>query len=88
VKETMNLTLQSISVHISRHSLTCHEIIRHGADGFTSRLMEGVLLTFITLKNPLPLARTELANLESNSKHANHYKTQHDLSLTNKPIFQ
>jgi hypothetical protein len=33
---------------------TCHKILQHGASSFTSHLKEGVLRTFITIKNPLP----------------------------------
>jgi hypothetical protein len=29
----------------------CHKILRHGADGFTSPVKEGVLQIFIALKN-------------------------------------
>jgi hypothetical protein len=32
--------------------LTCRKILRHGTSGFTSHPKEGVLLTFIALKNP------------------------------------
>jgi hypothetical protein len=42
------------------------------ANGFTSAPKKSVLQIFITLKNPLPLAKRELANLGSNGKHANH----------------
>jgi hypothetical protein len=37
-----------------KRSLTCHKILRHGTSGFTSHPKEGVLRTFIALKNPLP----------------------------------
>jgi hypothetical protein len=37
-----------------KRSLTCHEILQHGASGFTSHPKEGVLRIFITLKNPMP----------------------------------
>jgi hypothetical protein len=33
--------------HTSNGSLTCHKILRHGADGFTSLPKEGVLRIFI-----------------------------------------
>jgi hypothetical protein len=32
----MNLALQSIFARTSKGLLTCHEMLRHGADGFTS----------------------------------------------------
>jgi hypothetical protein len=51
-------------------SLKYRKIIRHGADGFTSPLKEGVLRIFIALKNPSLSAGFEPANRESNSKHA------------------
>jgi hypothetical protein len=35
--------------------LTCCTILRHGADGFTSLLIEVVLWGFIALKNPILL---------------------------------
>jgi hypothetical protein len=35
-------------------SFTCRKILRHGTSGFTSRPKEGVLRTFIALKNPSP----------------------------------
>jgi hypothetical protein len=53
-------------------SLTCHKILQHRDEGFTSPLKEGVLQNFTAFKNPLPLARLEPVNLESNGKHANH----------------
>jgi hypothetical protein len=37
-----------------KSSLTCRKILRHGTSGFTSHLKEGVLRTFIALKNPSP----------------------------------
>jgi hypothetical protein len=42
--------------------------ILHGADGFTSPPKEGVLRIFITLKNPSPLAGSEPANFEAESR--------------------
>jgi hypothetical protein len=50
----INLALQSIFVHISKGPSTCHSVLRHGADGFISSPMEGVLWIFIVLKNLLP----------------------------------
>jgi hypothetical protein len=55
--------------HLSKGSLTCRKILRHGADGFTSPAMEGVQRIFIALKNPSPSAGFEDANLGSNDKH-------------------
>jgi hypothetical protein len=77
----MNSALRSIFVHTSKVSLTWRKILRHGADGFTSPLKEGVLSIFIALKNPSPSARSEHANLESNGKQANHYNTEDELWL-------
>ena len=39
--------------------------LRHGIDGFTSPLKEGVLRVFSPLKNPTALAGFEPANLGS-----------------------
>jgi hypothetical protein len=36
------------------------KILKHGADGFTSPLKEGVLWTFIAIKNPLLSAGFDL----------------------------
>jgi hypothetical protein len=44
------------------HSLTCRKILRQGANGFTSPVKEVTVWTFITLKNPLPLAGFKPAN--------------------------
>jgi hypothetical protein len=77
-KEIMNFALGSL-FHTWKGSLTCRKILRHGADGFTSPSNEGVLRTFIALKNPSPLARFEHANLGSNGKHANQQITEDDL---------
>jgi hypothetical protein len=35
-------------------SFTCRKILRHGTSGFTSNPKEGVLVIFISLKNPSP----------------------------------
>jgi hypothetical protein len=42
----MKLALPSIFVHTSESYLTCHKILRHGANGFTSPPKEGMLQTF------------------------------------------
>jgi hypothetical protein len=54
--------------HTSKASLTCREIERYLADGFTSPLKEGVLRIFIVLKNSSPSAGFEPVNFESNGK--------------------
>jgi hypothetical protein len=59
----MNLALWSIFVHTSKGSLTCHEILQHGAYGFTSAPKEGVLWIFVAIDNPSPSAGFEPANL-------------------------
>jgi hypothetical protein len=48
------------------------------ADGFTVPPKEGVLRTFIALKNPLPSKGSDPANLGFNGKHANHYTAEDD----------
>jgi hypothetical protein len=61
--------MKSISVHTYKWFFTCHKILQHGASSFTSPLKEGVLWTFLVLKNPssrpglnlwimVPMART------------------------------
>jgi hypothetical protein len=62
--------------HISRGSLTCYKILRHGADGYTSPPNEGVLRIFIALTNPSSSAAFEPTKLGSNDKHANHFITE------------
>jgi len=44
--------------------------LRHGTDGFTSLLKEGVLRIFFALKNPTASAVFEPANLGTKSQHA------------------
>jgi hypothetical protein len=44
--------------------------------GFTCSSKDDVLQIFIALKSPSPWAESELANLGSNGKHANHYNTE------------
>jgi hypothetical protein len=46
-------------------------MLRHGDSGFTSPPKEGVLWTFVALKNPSPLTGTEPANLDSSNKKIN-----------------
>jgi hypothetical protein len=38
----------------TQSSLTCHKMLRHGTDGFTSPPKEGVMQIFIALKSPSP----------------------------------
>ena len=44
--------------------------LRHGTDGFTSPLKEGVLRIFSPLTNPMASAGFELANLGTKDQHA------------------
>jgi hypothetical protein len=62
----MKLALRSIFVHTSKGCLTWRKILRHGADGFTSRPKESILRMSIGLKNPSPSTRFEPANLGYN----------------------
>jgi hypothetical protein len=69
-----NRAWQEMSVNFANevslsHSLTCCNILRHGADGFTSRPKEVVLPIFISLKNTLSSAGFKPAKLGSNGKH-------------------
>jgi hypothetical protein len=80
MKEIIRLALQSITVCTSKRSLTCHKVLRHGTDSFTSPPNEVVLRVFIVLKNSSPTARFKPANLGSNGRHANHYTTEDDES--------
>jgi hypothetical protein len=57
---------------------TCRKTLGHGADGFTSLPKERVLLIFIALKNQLPSAAFEPANVGFNGKHANHLSIEAD----------
>jgi hypothetical protein len=68
----------SVSLPYLKKSLTCREVLRHGADGFTSPPKEAVLRIFIALKNPSLSAGFEPANRGSNSNHDNHYTIQND----------
>jgi hypothetical protein len=40
--------------HVMQGSSICRKILRHGADGFTPPLKEGMMQIFIALKNPSP----------------------------------
>jgi hypothetical protein len=53
-KGTMNLTLWSTYVHTCKWYFTCRKVLRPGACGFTYLSKEGVLRTFIALKNSSP----------------------------------
>jgi hypothetical protein len=66
-------SLAKYLLHASQNSLTCRNILRHGADGFTSPPKEGEIQIFIALTNSFPSAGFEPANLGPNSKHVNHY---------------
>jgi hypothetical protein len=57
---------------------TCRKTLGNGADGFTSPPKERVLLIFNALKNQLPSAGFEPANVGFNGKHANHLSTEAD----------
>jgi hypothetical protein len=50
----INLALGTVFVLTGKGFLAYRKILRHGADGFTSPLKEGVLRIFIALKNPSP----------------------------------
>jgi hypothetical protein len=50
--------------------LTCHKILRLGADGFTSPPKKALRI-FVSLKNTYSSAGFEPANLESNGKQDN-----------------
>jgi hypothetical protein len=69
----MVIMMMKCLFHTSNGFLTCREILRHAADGFTSPPKGGLLRIFIALKNPWPSAGFETWNLVSNGKHANHY---------------
>jgi hypothetical protein len=58
--------------HTSKGFLTFCKILRHGTDGFTSHLKEGVPQIFIAAQ----LAMTEPVNLGSNGKHTSHYTAE------------
>jgi hypothetical protein len=60
---------------ISKRSLKCRKILRHGKSGFTFHPKEGVLWICIALKNPSP-AGFEPATFGSSCKHTNHYTTE------------
>jgi hypothetical protein len=76
-KENENLVY--LSLWDFKRYFTCCKILRHGTSGFTSHLKEGVLLIFITLKNPLPWPGLNLQPLGSSGKHTNLYTTTSDI---------
>jgi hypothetical protein len=53
-KGMMNLSLLSIFISTCNWFFTCRKTLQHGASGFTSPHMEGVLQIFIVLKIPSP----------------------------------
>jgi hypothetical protein len=53
----------SVSLSYLKGSLTCHQVLRHGADGFISPPKEVVLRIFISLKDSSLSAGFEPANL-------------------------
>jgi hypothetical protein len=58
----MSLNLANVVCHTTQGLLTCHKILWHEADGFTSPPKEGMLRIFIVLKNPSLPARFEPTN--------------------------
>jgi hypothetical protein len=52
-------------------SLACRKIVQHGTDGFSPPAKEVILRIFVAIRTPSSSARSELAKLESNVKHAN-----------------
>jgi hypothetical protein len=71
LEKEMNFPLRCIFVHTSKGYVTCHKIIRHGANSFTSPSKEGVLRNFIVPKIPLFSGGVEPAKLGSIGKHGN-----------------
>jgi hypothetical protein len=57
-------------------------MLQYGTDSFTYPPKKDMLWIFITLKNPLPSAGFEPANLGSNGKHGNHQTTEGDILET------
>jgi hypothetical protein len=51
-KKIMNLAFKIYFFHVSKWGCTCHKILRHGADIFTTFLKEGTMRIFIA---PSPL---------------------------------
>jgi hypothetical protein len=64
----MNFASWIISFMLRKVLLTCHKILQHGANGFTSPPKEGMLWTFIAHKNLSPSVGIEPTNLGSNGK--------------------
>jgi hypothetical protein len=67
--------LPKISLSYLYGFLTCHEILRQGADGFSSLRRKSCY----AVKIPLPSAGFEPANCGHSGKHDNHYATENDL---------
>jgi hypothetical protein len=79
-KGNYEFCLMKYLFHALKGFLTCSNILKHGANDFTSPLKEGVLWIFIALKNPSPSVGSEPANLGSNGKHANNQTPEDYLS--------
>jgi hypothetical protein len=71
LEKEMNFPLRCIFVHTLKCYVTCHKIIRPGANSFTYPSKEGVLRNFIAPKSPLFSAGVEPAKLGSIGKHGN-----------------
>jgi hypothetical protein len=72
MNKMINIALQSVFDHISKGLWARRNILRHGADGFTSHPKKDVLRILIALKNPSSSVGNEPATFESNGKHASH----------------
>jgi hypothetical protein len=59
-----------------KRSFTCRKILRYGNTGFTYHPKEGVLRTFIALKNPSSWLGSNPATFGSSGMHSNHYTTK------------
>jgi hypothetical protein len=70
------ISLQSTFVDNYKCFSTCRKILRHGADGFTSRPKEVVVRIVIALKNPSPRPGSKLRIWGPICKLANHYTTE------------
>ena len=77
-KWPMNFGLKMPDFHITFKDLLHAVNLRHGTDGFTSPLKEGVLANFFALKNPTASVGFEPANLGT--------KGQHGTSRPQKPL--
>jgi hypothetical protein len=49
-----DLALQAFLLALASDFFMCHEVLQHGASGFTSHQKECGLQIFIALKNPSP----------------------------------